>query len=232
MKWVQFCHSLALPFFGIGIKTDIFQSCGHCWVFKICWHIEWSTLTTSCFHIWNSLAGMPSPPVALSIVMLPKAHSTSHSKMFGSRWVIKPLWLSGSVRSRLLLVKWKEVCSSSARTQNYNSLQSNHQQENVGSHQKKIPHIQGQRRSPRKTVEGVKSHLESNPIPARDTRRAQTKLWVHRDPETPRRLSQKCLWVFEYLLWRNSSARACPRGGVTGFSRPGCRKSVLGRGCH
>ena len=23
-------HSLALPFFGIGIKTDLFQSCGHC----------------------------------------------------------------------------------------------------------------------------------------------------------------------------------------------------------
>ena len=24
---------LALPFFGIGMKTDLFQSCGHCWVF-------------------------------------------------------------------------------------------------------------------------------------------------------------------------------------------------------
>ena len=23
-------HSLALPFFGIGMKTDFFQSCGHC----------------------------------------------------------------------------------------------------------------------------------------------------------------------------------------------------------
>ena len=31
-----FKHSLALPFFGIGIKTDLFQSCGHCWVFQIC----------------------------------------------------------------------------------------------------------------------------------------------------------------------------------------------------
>ena len=26
--------SLALPFFGIGMKTDLFQSCGHCWVFQ------------------------------------------------------------------------------------------------------------------------------------------------------------------------------------------------------
>ena len=25
-----FEHSLALPFFGTGMKTDLFQSCGHC----------------------------------------------------------------------------------------------------------------------------------------------------------------------------------------------------------
>ena len=32
----KFEHSLALPLFGIGMKTDLFQSCGHCWVFQIC----------------------------------------------------------------------------------------------------------------------------------------------------------------------------------------------------
>ena len=37
----QFEHSLALPFFGIRMKTDLFQVCGHCWVFQIYWHIEW-----------------------------------------------------------------------------------------------------------------------------------------------------------------------------------------------
>ena len=26
----QFEHSLALPYFGIGMKADLFQSCGHC----------------------------------------------------------------------------------------------------------------------------------------------------------------------------------------------------------
>ena len=31
--------------------------------------------------------------------MPPKAHLTSHSRMFGSRWVIIPLWLSGWWRS-------------------------------------------------------------------------------------------------------------------------------------
>ena len=30
-----FEHYLALPFLGIGMKTDLFQSCGHCWVFQI-----------------------------------------------------------------------------------------------------------------------------------------------------------------------------------------------------
>ena len=94
-------HSLALPFFGIGMKTDLFQSCGHCWVFKICWHIECSTFTASSFRIWNSSAGIPSPPLALFVVMLPTAHLTLHSRMSGSRWMITPLWLSRSLRSFL-----------------------------------------------------------------------------------------------------------------------------------
>ena len=46
-----FEHSVALPFFGIGMKTDIFQSCGHCWVFQINWHVECSTFTVSSFRI-------------------------------------------------------------------------------------------------------------------------------------------------------------------------------------
>ena len=85
------------------MKIDIFQSCGHCWVFEICWHIECSTFIASSFRIWNSSTGIASPPLALFVVMLPKAHLTSHSRMSGSRWVwvITPLWLSGSWRSFL-----------------------------------------------------------------------------------------------------------------------------------
>ena len=78
------------------MKTDLFQFCGHCWVFQVCWHIECSTFTASSFRIWNSSTGMPSPPLALFVVMLPKAHLTSHSRISGSRWVITPSWLSGS----------------------------------------------------------------------------------------------------------------------------------------
>ena len=84
-------------FFEIGMKTDLFQSCGHCWVFQICWHIECSTFTASSLRIWNNSTGFPSAPLALFVVMLPKAHLTSHSvKMSGSRWVITPSWLFGS----------------------------------------------------------------------------------------------------------------------------------------
>ena len=92
---------LGLPFFGTGMKTDLFQSCGHCWVFQICWHIESSTFTASSFRIWNSSTAIPSPPLALFVVMLSKAHLTLHSRMCDSRWVITTLWLSGSWRSFL-----------------------------------------------------------------------------------------------------------------------------------
>ena len=74
-------------FFAIALRWDWNES----WPFpilwpllscQICWHIECSTFTASPFRIWNSSAGIPSPPLALFIVMLPKAHLTSHSKMF------------------------------------------------------------------------------------------------------------------------------------------------------
>ena len=83
------------------MKTDLFQSCGHYWLFQICWHIECSTFTASSFRIWNSSTGIPSPPLALFIVMLRKALRPLHARMPVSRWVITPLWLSGSWRSFL-----------------------------------------------------------------------------------------------------------------------------------
>ena len=79
----EFEHSLALSFFGIGMKNDLFQFFDHCWVFQIFWHNQCNTY----YRIWDSLAGIPSLPLALSVVMLPKAHLTSHSRMSGSRWV-------------------------------------------------------------------------------------------------------------------------------------------------
>ena len=67
---------------------------------KFAGHIECSTFTASSFRIWNSSIGIPSP-LALFVVMLPKAHLTSHSRMSGSRWMITLSWLSGLWRSFL-----------------------------------------------------------------------------------------------------------------------------------
>ena len=80
------------------MKIDLFQSCDHCWVFQICGPIECSTFIASSFRIWNSSAGIPSPPLTLFVVTLPKAHLTSHPRVSDSRWVNTPLWLSGSLR--------------------------------------------------------------------------------------------------------------------------------------
>ena len=41
--------------------------------------------------------------------MLPKAHLTLHSRMSSSRWVITPLWLSGSLRSSCMVALYIEV---------------------------------------------------------------------------------------------------------------------------
>ena len=60
------------------------------WPFPLLWHIECSTSKASSFRIWNSSNGISSPPLALFIVMLSKAHLSSHSRVSGSRWVITP----------------------------------------------------------------------------------------------------------------------------------------------
>ena len=106
--WNEYNCVALWTLFGIALlevvmKTDLFQSCGHCWVFKICWHIVCSTLTASSFRIWNISTRIPSPPLGLFIVMLPKVHVASHSRMSDSRWVITPSWSSGSLRSIFFL---------------------------------------------------------------------------------------------------------------------------------
>ena len=91
------------PFFQLSHLQCIFQK----------WH-KYATVTTDIWYFYWILphernisimypisTGIPSPPLALFIAMLPKAHLTSHSKMSGSRWRIKSLWLSGSWRSFL-----------------------------------------------------------------------------------------------------------------------------------
>ena len=94
-------HTLALPFFGIGIKTDFSSPVATAEFSKFVGIIGCSTFTASSFRIWKSSAGIPAPPLALFVMMPPKAHLTSHSRMSGSRWVFKPSWFSESLRSFL-----------------------------------------------------------------------------------------------------------------------------------
>ena len=71
------------------MKNDLSQYCINHGIVQICWHIDCSTLAAASFRIWNISAGIPSPPVTLPL----------HSRMAGTRWVITPSWLSGSLRS-------------------------------------------------------------------------------------------------------------------------------------
>ena len=102
-------------FFGIALFLELewqltFPVCSHSWVFQICWHIECSTFTASPFRIWNSSAGIPSPPLALFILLLPKAHLTSHSRMSGSMWYfLKTMWRWNWIIHRGLSTEW-EFC--------------------------------------------------------------------------------------------------------------------------
>ena len=58
------CNCVAVwTFFGttfllIGMKIDLFQSCGHCWVFQTRWHVDFRTLTALSFRMWINSAGI------------------------------------------------------------------------------------------------------------------------------------------------------------------------------
>ena len=80
------------------------------WPFPVLWPLlsfpnllaYWAQhFLASSFRIWNSSTGILSTPLALFIVMLPKAHLTLRSRIPGSRWVITPSGLSRSWRSSL-----------------------------------------------------------------------------------------------------------------------------------
>ena len=54
--WDECNCAVVWTFFGIALLWDWSeswpsQSCGHYWVFQICWHIEWGTLKASSFRI-------------------------------------------------------------------------------------------------------------------------------------------------------------------------------------
>ena len=98
--WDECNYAVVWTFFGIVFLWYWNEN----WPFPVLWPLlsfpdllaYWTNMPTSSFRIWNSSTEIPSPPLALFIVMLPKAHLTSHSRISDSRWVIIPSWLSGS----------------------------------------------------------------------------------------------------------------------------------------
>ena len=92
--WAFF--GIALPFFEIKMKTDLFQSCGHSWVFQICWRIECSTFTASSFRIWNSSTG----------ISMDSQGNTDHLRMYVSFGLadvsVNTLLLTGEILQKLM----------------------------------------------------------------------------------------------------------------------------------
>ena len=93
--WDEFNCAVVWAFFGITFLWNWNEN----WPFPVLWPLlsfpnllayrvqHFHSIT---FRIWIGSAGIPSPLLALFIVMLSKAHLTSHSRMSGSRWVITP----------------------------------------------------------------------------------------------------------------------------------------------
>ena len=104
--WNEHNCTIVGAFFGIVFLWDWKEN----WPFPVLWPLPsfpnllayWvQHFNSIIFEDWNSSVGILSSPLALFVVMLPKAHLTSHSRMSGSRWVIIPSWLSVSWRSFL-----------------------------------------------------------------------------------------------------------------------------------
>ena len=60
VRCVQLCNNLSIIWhclsLGLKWKLTFFQSCGHCWIFQICWHIEEIGSTSFITHkSWSSL---------------------------------------------------------------------------------------------------------------------------------------------------------------------------------
>ena len=71
-----------MPFFGIGMKTDLFQAAVTVEFSKFAGILS---AALSQQHLSVFEIGIPPLPLALFIVMLSKTHLTSHSRMSGSK---------------------------------------------------------------------------------------------------------------------------------------------------
>ena len=79
--WDECNCAVVWALFGIAFLWDWNEN----WPFPVLWPLlsfpnllaYWAQhFTASSFRVWNSLTGIPSPPLPLFVVMLPKAHLT------------------------------------------------------------------------------------------------------------------------------------------------------------
>ena len=95
--WDECNCAVVWAFFGIAFLWDRNEN----WLFPVLWPLlsfpNLLAYWVQHFHstilwTWNLglEVGLPSPPLALFVLMLPKADLTLHSRMSGSRWVITP----------------------------------------------------------------------------------------------------------------------------------------------
>ena len=95
------------------MKTNLSQSCSHCWVFQICWYIEYSTFTASSFRIWNISAVTLQQP---NPVFLPE--ESPRTEMLGGLQIMGVAdsdtteWLS-TVQHKLILILGYKTCYTS-----------------------------------------------------------------------------------------------------------------------
>ena len=91
--WDKCNCAVVWAFFGIAFLWDWNES----WHYPVLWPLlsfsnllaYWlQTFTAWSFRIWNSSNGIPSPQLALFIVILPMAHLTSHSRISGFRFIL------------------------------------------------------------------------------------------------------------------------------------------------
>ena len=73
--WDECSCVVVWTFFGIaflwdGIKTDLFQSCVHCWIFQICWHTDCITLTASSFRMLNAASEIQISEIQISEIQI------------------------------------------------------------------------------------------------------------------------------------------------------------------
>ena len=94
--WDKYNCVVVWAFSGIAFLWDWNEN----WPFPVLWPLLFSkfadilSATLQQHHLLGfeiAQLWFPSLPLALFIVMLPKAHLTLHSRMSGSRWVITPL---------------------------------------------------------------------------------------------------------------------------------------------